>query len=65
MTETDEPDERDPLDELFGPDENDERPLYVPTWLGAVAQMAGAALIVLAVIAAFIVAAIVFRRVWP
>jgi len=58
-------DERDPLVELFGVDEEDERPRGAPTWLGAIGQMAGAALIVLAVIAVFVVAAIVFRRVWP
>jgi hypothetical protein len=58
-------DEQDPLVELFGRDEEDERPRSVPTWLGALSQMTGAALIVLAVVAAFIVAAIVFRRLWP
>jgi hypothetical protein len=67
MADDDEPDddERDPLVELFGPDEEDERPRYVATWLGAISQMTGAALIVLAVIAALIVAAIVLRRAWP
>jgi hypothetical protein len=67
MADDDEPDddERDPLVELFGPDEEDERPRYVPTWLGAISQMTGAALIVLAVIAALIMAAIVLRRAWP
>jgi hypothetical protein len=67
MTEDDAPDddERDPLVELFGEDEEDERPRYVPTWLGAISQLTGALLIVLALIAAFIVAVIVFRRAWP
>jgi hypothetical protein len=67
MPEDDEPDddERDPLVELFGVDEEDERPRSVPTWLGAISQMTGAALIVLALIAAFIVAVIVLRRAWP
>lgn len=65
--EGDEPedDERDPLVELFGLDEDDERPRHVPTWLGALGQMTGAALIVLAVVVAFVVAAVVLRRVWP
>ncbi len=67
MTEADEPDDddQDPLLELFGPDEEDERPWYVPTWLGAIGQMTGAVLIVLAVVAAFVAAAVLFRRVWP
>lgn len=67
MTEANEPDddERDPLVELFGVDEDDERPRHVPTWLGALGQMTGAALIVLAVVAAFILAAIALRRLWP
>ncbi len=58
-------DERDPLVELFGEDEEDERPRYVPTWLGGISQMTAAVLIVLAVVVAFVVAAIAFRRVWP
>jgi hypothetical protein len=37
----------------------------VPSWLGAFGQMSGAALIVLAVVVAFIAAAVVFRRLWP
>ena len=62
----DEPDDgRDPLVELFGPNEEDERPRYVPSWLGALGEMTGAVLIVLAVVVAFIVAAVVLRRVWP
>jgi hypothetical protein len=67
MAEPDEPedDERDPLVELFGEDEEDERPRHVPTWLGAISQMSGAVLVVLAVVAALIAAAVVFRRVWP
>jgi len=67
MAEPDEPedDERDPLVELFGEDEEDERPRHVPTWLGAIGEMSGAALVVLVVVVAFIVAAVVFRRIWP
>jgi len=67
MTEADEPDDddQDPLVELFGVDEEDERPRHVPTWRGLLSEMTGAVLIVLAVIVAFIVAAIVFRRAWP
>ncbi len=67
MAEDDEPedDERDPLVELFGVDEEDERPRDVPTWLGGISQMTAAVLIVLAVLVAFVVAAIVFRRVLP
>jgi hypothetical protein len=67
MTEADGPedDERDPLVELFGEDEEDEHPRHVPTWLGAIGEMSGAALVVLAVIVAFIVAAVVVRRLWP
>jgi hypothetical protein len=37
----------------------------VPSWLGAFGQMSGAALIVLAVVVAFIAAVVVFRRLWP
>jgi len=58
-------DERDPLVELFGVDEEDERPHDVPTWLGGLSQMTGAVLIVIAAVVAFIVAVIVFRRAWP
>jgi hypothetical protein len=58
-------DERDPLVELFGVDEEDERPHDAPTWLGGLGQMTGAVLIVIAVIVAFVVAAILFRRPWP
>ncbi len=67
MPEDDEPDddERDPLVELFGEDEEDQRPHDAPTWLGGISQMTAAVLIVLAVVVAFVVAAIVFRRVWP
>jgi negative regulator of sigma E activity len=68
VTEADEPDDddQDPLVELFGPDEeDDERPRYVPTWLGALGQMSGAALVVLAVVVAFVAAVVVFRRLWP
>jgi hypothetical protein len=67
MVEEDEPDddERDPLVELFGLDEEDERPHDVPTWLGGLSQMTGAVLIVLGAIVAFIVAVIVFHRAWP
>jgi len=67
MTEANEPDEdeRDPLVELFGVDEEDDRTHDVPTWLGGISQMTAAVLIVLAVVVAFVVAAIVFRRVWP
>ena len=67
MADEDEPDddERDPLVELFGVNEEDERPRHAPSWLGAIGQMTGAALIVLALVAAFIVAAIVLHRLWP
>jgi hypothetical protein len=66
MTEEDEPDDdRDPLLEIFGPDEQEAGPPVVPSWLGAFGQMSGAALIVLAVVVAFIAAAVVFRRLWP
>ena len=67
MTEADEPDddERDPLVELFGLDDEDEAPPAAPSWLGAFSQMTGAALVVLAVVVAFLAAAVVFRRLWP
>jgi hypothetical protein len=55
----------DPLVELFGPEEPDDRPAAAPSWLGAFGQMSGAALVVLAVVAAFIAAAVIFRRLWP
>jgi negative regulator of sigma E activity len=65
-TEEDEPgDDADPLVELFGPDEQDDRPAVVPSWLGAFGQMSGAALVVLAVVVAFIAAAVAIRRLWP
>jgi hypothetical protein len=66
MTEENEPGEdRDPLLELFGPDEEDAGPPAVPSWLGAFGQMSGAALVVLAVVVALIAAAVVCRRLWP
>ena len=58
-------DERDPLVELFGANEEDDRPRHAPSWPGAIGEMAGAALVVLALVAAFIVAAIVLHRIWP
>jgi len=58
-------DERDPLVELFGVNEEDERPRSAPSWLGAIGEMSGAALVVLAVVATLIVAAIVLHRLWP
>ena len=67
MAEDGEPDddERDPLVELFGEDEEDERPHDVPTWLGGLGQMTAAVLVVLAVIVAFVAVSIVFHRLWP
>ena len=67
MAEGDEPDDdRDPLDEIFGPDQDDERPPAAPSWLGALGQMSGAAIAVLAVVVALILSAVVLRRLlWP
>jgi hypothetical protein len=66
MAESGEPDDdRDPLEEFFGPDEDDDGPPVVPSWLGALGQMSGAALVVLAFVVAFVVVAVVFRRLWP
>jgi len=58
-------DDRDPLLELFGPEDEDEAPSRGPTWLDALGQMTCAVLLVLGAIVAFIAAAIVLRRVWP
>ena len=68
MTPTDEPDEDEtplePLD-VFDLDGEDDGPTAVPTWLGAVGQMAAAVLIVAALVAGFIAAAVALRRLLP
>jgi hypothetical protein len=67
MTEADEPDDddQDPLIELFKIDKKNEHPRYVPSWLNAINEITNAVLIVLAIVVAFMVAAVVLRRVWP
>jgi hypothetical protein len=53
------PDDEDPFAPLQGID--DEGPAEAGTFLGALGQMAAAALVVLAVLALFIAGAVVFR----
>jgi hypothetical protein len=61
----DEPADDDaPLDP-FDPDVEDDGPAPVPTWVGAIGQMAAAVLIVVAFVAAFIATAAAVRRLLP
>jgi hypothetical protein len=62
MIETDEPDDDDAPLEPFGLDGGDEAESPVPSWLGAIGQMVAALLVVVALVAAFIGAAAVLRR---
>ena len=54
----------EPLD-LFDPDEEDEGAAPVPGWLGAIGQMTAALLVVVALVALFIGAAAILRRLLP
>jgi hypothetical protein len=65
LTRADEPTDEEPPLDPFGPDGEDEGPALVPTWTGALGQMAAALLIVIAVVAAFIGAAAALRRLLP
>jgi uncharacterized membrane protein YphA (DoxX/SURF4 family) len=65
MTEADEPAEDDAPAQPFDLEGEDESPARVPTWLDAIGQMIGALLIVVALVAAFIAAAAVLRRLLP
>ena len=65
MTEGDEPtDDEAPLDS-FDLDDEDESAPPAPTWLGAIGQMIAALLTVVALVALFIGAAAVLRRLLP
>ena len=65
MTEDDEPADDDAPLEPFDPDDEDEAPAQVPSWLGALGQMIAALLVVVVLVAAFIGAAAVLRRLLP
>jgi len=60
-------DDGEPLDSCdpFHPDDEDEGAAPVPSWLGAIGQMAAALLVVVALVALFIGAAAVLRRLLP
>ena len=65
VTEDDEPaDDDEPLDP-FDPGDEDDSAAPVPGWLGAIGQMAAALLVVVALVALFIGAAAVLRRLVP
>ena len=66
MTEGDEArgDDDEPLDP-FDLDDEDESAAPVPSWLGALGQMVAALLAVVALVALFIGAAAVLRRLLP
>jgi hypothetical protein len=65
VTEDDEPADDDaPLDP-FGPDDEDDTAAPAPSWLGALGQMTAALLVVVALVALFIGAAAVVRRLLP
>ena len=49
----------------FDPDDEDDGSAPVPSWLGAVGQMIAALLVVVALVALFIGAAAVLRRLLP
>ena len=57
-------DEDEPLDP-FDPGDEDDSAAPVPGWLGAIGQMAAALLVVVALVALFIGAAAVLRRLLP
>jgi hypothetical protein len=62
MIEDGEPDDHDAPLEPFDLDDGDEGESPVPSWLGAIGQMAAAVLVVVALVAAFIGAVAVLRR---
>jgi hypothetical protein len=65
VTEDDEPADDDaPLDP-FDLDDEDEKAAPAPSWLGALGQMVAALLVVVALVALFIGAAAVVRRLVP
>jgi hypothetical protein len=57
-------DDDEPLDP-FAPDDEDDSSAPVPGWLGAIGQMTAALLVVVALVALFIGAAAVLRRLLP
>jgi hypothetical protein len=66
LTEADDPagDAGAPFD-LFDEDDGDGSAAPVPGWLGAIAQMIAALLVVVALVGLFIGAAVAFRWLWP
>ena len=64
MTETDEPTDDDAPSDPLDPDDEDEA-APAPSWLGAIGQMIAALAVVVALVAAFIGAAVAFRRLFP
>jgi len=65
VTEDDEPADDDAPLEPFDLDDEDEARVQVPSWLGALGQMIAALLVVVVLVAAFIGAAAVLRRLLP
>lgn len=65
MTEGDGPRGDDEPVDPFEPDDEDEAPTPSPSWTGALGQMVAALLAVIALVALFIGAAAVVRRLLP
>jgi hypothetical protein len=65
VTEADEPTDDDAPPDPFDLEGEDEGESLVPSWLGAMGQMIAALLVVVALVAAFIGAAAVLRRLLP
>ena len=65
MTPSDLPGGDDEPSDPFDLDDEDEAPTPVPSWLGALGQMVAALLAVVALVALFIGAAAVVRRLLP
>jgi hypothetical protein len=65
VTEGDEPDDEGGSPEPFEPDDEDDVAAHAPSWLGAIAQMIAAVLVVVALVALFIVGAAALRRLLP
>jgi len=65
MPQADEPADDDEPADLFDRDDEDESGAPIPGWLGAIGQMIGAVLVVVALVALFIGAAVALRRRLP
>lgn len=66
LTQADEPAEDTDVSLIsLDPDDADEGPANVPSWLGAISQMLAAVLVVVALVTLFIGAAVAFRRLLP